>query len=189
MLQFHASNFSLIHLRCQFLLPFVAWQVFILDPACKPFSRLLSLFRLFWSVNNDCCFYSVDSRWLMAAVQCNKGTVEMDRFLRGVWLVDLTPPPCLSLSLSSPMWTYEKRKAFTFFTIFYTIVLFEDFLCALSPGFFIPFLCETHLTLLQTKQKKALKCRRAFYTDPAHLSVSADSDLCSCGHSGVGSLN
>ncbi len=47
MLQFYASNFALIHIQCQFLLPFVAWQVFILDPACKPFSCLLSLFRLF----------------------------------------------------------------------------------------------------------------------------------------------
>lgn len=187
MLQFHASNFVQINLQCQFLLPFIAWQVFPLDPSCKPFLHLLPLFHLLWTVNNDRCFYSADAHWLMAAVRSNKGTAEMDRFLRGVWLVDLTPT--LSLSLSSPMWTYEKRKAFTFFTIFYTIVLFEDFLCALSPGFFIPFLCETHLTLLQTKQKKALKCRRAFYTDPAHLSVSADSDLCSCGHSGVGSLN
>lgn len=33
----------------------------------------------------------------MAAVQSNKGTVEMDRFLRGVWLVDLTPTFSLSL--------------------------------------------------------------------------------------------
>lgn len=137
MLPFHASNFVLIHLHCQFLLPFIAWQLFILDPACKPFLHSLSSFRLFRTVNNDRCFYSVDTHWLMAAVQSNKGTVEMDRFLRGLWLVDLTPT--LSLSPSSPMWTYEMRKAFTFFTIFHTIVLFEDFLCALSPGFFWPF--------------------------------------------------
>lgn len=122
----------------------------------------------------------------MAAVQSNEATAEMDRFVRGVRLVNLTPLP-LSLSLWPNVNLREEKV--TFFTISHTIVLSEDFLCAPSPGFFRPFLCETHLTLLQTKQKKALKCRRAFYTDPAHLAVYADSDGCSCGHSGVDSLN
>lgn len=186
MLQFHASNFVLIHLQCQFLLPFIAWQVFILDPACKPFLHSLSSFHLFRTVNNDRCFYSVDTRWLMAAVQSNKGTVEMDRFLRGVWLVDLTPTFSLSLAQCEPT-RGEKPSHFSPSSTQSSSLRTSFVLCL--RAFFVPFLCETHLTLLQTKQKKALKCRRAFYTDPAHLSVSADSDLCSCGHSGVGSLN
>jgi len=62
MVPFHVSNFVSIHLQCQFLLPFIAWQLFILDPACKPFLHSLSSFRLFRTVNNDRCFYSVDTR-------------------------------------------------------------------------------------------------------------------------------
>ncbi|GAA6076388.1 uncharacterized [Tachysurus ichikawai] len=104
----------------------------------------------------------------------------MDRFPR----VRIRPPH--PTSFPWPNVNLGKQKAFTFFIISHTILCSEERLCRV---FFASFNRKPHLTLLQTKQREALKCRRAFYSDPAYLSSPTGADLCCCGYGGEVSQN